>query len=264
MLIFVVGLAACRVLTSGVGNPGGVVTLQDAGAASDARSEAAPLEASAALDVGEPPGVSGLPAQVGCADGTREGFRDVANWPDIAGCAGSFDQPGVIASPELLPVCGNQAGDTNQDNPAGRGCNAADLCAPGWHICRDGPDVARHSSTGGCEGCVPAGEPRFFLVASGAAVSTPSEGVDADPGSVPSSMGICVPVPDATNDLHGCGGLGQPESPACAPLSRRMSFADCLATEGVWWCGREADHLREALVVVKTGPSQGGALCCRN
>ena len=208
--------------------------------------DAAMVDAQPPIDVGEPPGVYGAPSLIGCADGTREGFRDYADWPGIAGCAGAFDQPGVIGAPDLPATCERAAGDTG-NNQAGKGCSAADLCATGWHLCRNPDDVARHSASGGCEGCVQAGERRFFLVASGA-----------------SAMGICTPDPTASNDLHGCGGLGQPESDACAPLSRRMGFADCQATGGVWWCGDAQDSLREALVVIKPGAGLGGALCCRD
>ena len=243
------GLAACRVLSSGVYEQDGGASAVDAALAYDLAVAAEVLDASLPIDVGEPPGVAGRPAIVGCADGTREGFRDVANWPDIAGCAGGFDQPGVVGTPDLLPVCNRIAGDTST-NPNGLGCTAADLCAPQWHICRDGVDVAAHSPTGDCESCVPAGEPRFFLVASGA-----------------SSMGICSPEANETNDLHGCGGLGEPETPWCAPLSRRMDFSDCLATAGAWWCGDGSGtngNLDEALLVTKPKPDMGGALCCKD
>jgi hypothetical protein len=192
----------------------------------------------------EPPGLRGPALVVGCSDETREGFRDYVLWPKIAGCAGGFALPGV--GPDLKSVCGLQAGDSSA-NPSGIGCSAADLCAAGWHVCRDGVDVAASSPTKSCEGCVPAGEPRFFLVASGA-----------------SSMGVCTPDRDGTNDLHGCGGLGEPESPDCAPLERRMGFADCLATSNVWRCGGVSDSLQEASVVTKIGASMGGVLCCRD
>jgi hypothetical protein len=239
-------LGACRVLTSGLAGSGATGTGPDAVAGPEVTDFAGPDVLQPAVDAGEPPGVPGAPIVVGCSDGTREGFRDAINWPSIAGCAGAFDQAGVMGSPDLRPVCDLQAGDTSA-NPKGKGCSAADLCAQHWHLCRDSSDVAQHSPTGDCESCVPAGEPRFFLVASGA-----------------SAMGMCSPDPRAANDLHGCGGLGQPESEACAPLARRMGFADCLATQGVWWCGSDFDSLQEAAVVTKQETTLGGVLCCRD
>jgi hypothetical protein len=181
---------------------------------------------------------------VGCSDGTREGFADVQDWPDIAGCSGAWQVPGVIGPEGSQPRCGRAAGNTGLQAD-GEGCAAADLCADGWHLCRDPGEVDRRSPTG-CESAVPPDEARFFLVAAGA-----------------TAQGICVPDPTAANDLHGCGQLGQPESPGCEPLLRRMGFADCAAT-GVWSCGTADDHLREAALVTKNGPTLGGALCCRD
>ena len=243
-LIVLAGSTGCRVLTSGLA--GDAAYADNLDAAAETSDTIVGSDGMGAIDVGEPPGVTGAPYSVGCSDGTREGFRDLGNWPTLAGCAGAFDQPGVVGSPDLLPTCSLLAGDTNV-NRSGTGCTAADLCAANWHVCRNGDDVVKHSPTGDCEGCVPAGEPRFFLVASGA-----------------SPMGICSPDSQEVNDLHGCGGLGQPETQTCAPLSRRMGFADCLATSGVWMCGGQADSLQEARLVTKVGTTLGGVLCCRD
>jgi hypothetical protein len=236
-------LAGCRVLTSGLVSSDGASASKDAALALDMSKTGGIDAALPVLEVGEPMSTSGLPLEVGCSDGTREGFRDLRDWPEIAGCAGAFDQMGVIGRPDLHPACNLQAGDTN---PEGKGCNAADLCAEHWHLCRNGADVADHSPTRDCEGCVSAGEPRFFLVASGA-----------------SAFGVCSADPSETNDLHGCGWLGQPESAGCFPLNRRMGFADCLATHGVWECGNDSDASREAAVVTKRGLALGGVLCCK-
>ena len=241
-LIFALAaLTGCHVLDSGLPGEAGVTEAGGPATATDTAREAPTV-----VDAGEPPGIYAAPNIVGCSDGTREGFRNVDAWPSIAGCAGAFDQPGVVGASAPQPMCQLLAGDTNS-NWEGSGCTAADLCAANWHVCRDGSDVARNSPTGDCEGCVPAGELRFFLVASGA-----------------SPMGLCSPDPSQENDLHGCGGLGQPESQSCAPLSRRMGFADCLATQGVWNCGGQDDSLREARIVTKLGITLGGVLCCKD
>jgi hypothetical protein len=247
LLILLTGAGAlgCRVLTSALpGDDAAPAEIQADGPAL-ALDLPAIVEADGGAPV-EPEGISGRPLDVGCSDATREGFRDYARWPRIAGCAGGFDQPGVLGAAGPRPACGLMAGDTS-GNPTGTGCSAADLCAAGWHVCLDATEVAEHSPTADCEGCVSAGEPRFFLAAIGA-----------------SPMGICTHDRTAANDLHGCGGLGEPEAAECAPLSRRMGFADCAATQGVWSCGTSADSTREALVVTKTGPTMGGVLCCRN
>ena len=246
LMLVAAALAGCRVLSSGLGGQGAPGPGPDTALGGDTLVAPGSDSTPSAIDASEPPGVGGEPLAVGCSDGTREGFRDVEHWPNIAGCAGAFDQPGVLRSPELLPACYLQAGDTSP-NPSGTGCNAADLCAPYWHLCRGSSDLAQHSPTGDCENCVPAGELRFFLVAGGA-----------------SPMGICSPDPAAADDLHGCGSYGQPESDGCAPLVRRMGFADCLATHGAWSCGDQSDSLREAAVVTKQQTSMGGVLCCKD
>ena len=191
--------------------------------------------------------VIGDPNTVGCSDGTREGFRDVANWPDIAGCAGGWQRLGLLDLVARAPLCGRVSGN-DSSNPNGDGCSAADLCAGGWHGCVDGPDVASRSPTG-CESVGSPGDQAFFAVMTGA-----------------SAQGVCYPDPlatSATNDLHGCGSIGQPESDGCPPLTRRMGFADCFLS-GVWQCGTVDENLSEAKVVTKSGPSLGGILCCRN
>jgi len=237
-LFAVAGTAGCRVLSSGLPDD----DASPAKAWPDAAAADAPRlvdEGSGAVPV-EQPGVAGP----GCSDGTREGFREYEVWPLIAGCAGGFAQAGVIGT--LKPACALVAGDSS-NNPAGVGCSAADLCAAGWHVCLDGPDVANHSPTGGCEGSVVAGEPRFFLVAMGA-----------------SPMGTCTSDRTAANDLHGCGGLGEPESADCQPLNRRMGFADCRKTDRIWFCGSSSGSTEEASVVTKSGPTLGGVLCCKD
>jgi len=199
---------------------------------------------------------SGKPLDVGCSDGTREGFRDMQNWPNIAGCAGGWQLAGLLSPAAREPQCMRMAGN-DSPNPEGAdcsasnvcvSCSASDLCAPTWHVCLDGPDVASHSPSG-CEDILSPGEQGFFLVMTGA-----------------SPLGVCYPgSPPPANDLHGCGGnIGQPESDQCPPLTRRMGFADCAATRGVWQCGDSDENLSEAEVVSKPSSSLGGVLCCRD
>jgi hypothetical protein len=199
----------------------------------------------AAVDANDEAGVPGPPEQMGCADGTREGFTSLDDWMNIAGCAGAWSVPGLLSADARLPACNRGAGNDGP-NPSGTGCTVTDLCAVGWRVCLDADDV-RRSSASGCESAVLDDQPRFFLVMAGA-----------------SPQGICTPDRTAQNDLHGCGTLGQSESPGCDPLNRRLTFADCQASQGVWSCGGPSEHLAEAAVVSKASSSLGGVLCCRN
>jgi hypothetical protein len=193
------------------------------------------------------PPIIGVPAIVGCSDGTREGFSDVEHWPSIAGCAGGWKVAGLLDTSSRNLHCDRVAGNDSR-NPTGNGCSVTDLCAATWHACLDGPDVASHSPTGGCESIVSPDDKAFFVVMTGA-----------------SPQGVCFPDSSAVNDLHGCGSMsiGQPESEWCPPLTRRMGFADCDATH-VWQCGTEDENLSEAAVVTKPDPSMGGVLCCKD
>jgi hypothetical protein len=193
----------------------------------------------------ETSGEPGNPLVLGCADGTREGFLRLDIWPRVAACSGGFSYAGVVGEEAQTPKCNRMAGNNWPGNPAGEGCGAADLCASGWRLCKNSQDLASHSPTGDCEGSIVEGDLRFFLVGMGA-----------------SPQGVCFDDPATTNDLHGCGVRGQPETTGCSPLFRRMTFTDCMAS-GIWRCGTENDFLNEAKVVTKAGPEHGGVLCCK-
>lgn len=76
---------------------------------------------------------------IGCSDGMRDGFLDLAAWPNLAACAGRWTEPGIATS-RVGTNCG-QAGD---DTGIFTGCAAADLCAVGWRPCQD-DDLAEPS-----------------------------------------------------------------------------------------------------------------------
>jgi hypothetical protein len=78
-------------------------------------------------------GQPGDPAVVGCADGQREAFVDVATFPTIAGCIAEWTDKTRLRRPASGVACGDDA------HPCG---TAADACAPGWHLCADSGRVA--------------------------------------------------------------------------------------------------------------------------
>lgn len=233
---------------------------------------APPLDAG--VDAGIDAGVvdAGAPADPsGCADGTREGFLALLQYPDIAGCSGGWTVPGVTAS--SVPACGRASGNsaTNRD---GAGCASADLCAAGWHLCR-GKDEVGLKTNGSCVDATPPGAPAsslFFAVAQNSANDTTCDGSSSH------------------NDVFGCGNLGTQLTPTknCGALNRALAstqagscgFNEAEPTLGPWQCvGGPQSHLAEGEVVTKQGcpnasclfsgapignADKGGVLCCRD
>jgi hypothetical protein len=207
----------------------------------------------------------------GCADGTREGFVDQAKWPQVAGCAGAWDQPGITPD-AVQPTCGNGGGNSGK-NASGKGCSAPDLCAPGWHVCKTWQELAQKSPTG-CAGAAPDGTaPKSLFFA----LRQPSQN-----GSVCGNWGA------GFNDVFGCGNLGATLAgdKKCGPLDRvlastqpnKCGFNEAEPNLGPWECfGPGKSDLEEGKNVTKKacqgqscqydgkplGPSdKGGVLCC--
>jgi hypothetical protein len=180
----------------------------------------------------------------GCADGFREAFLDRVAQPNLAGCAGAFDVPGVTTPESLTAACGREAGDDGK-NPSGLGCSVEDLCSAGWHVCKSGSEVAARSATGGCESPDP-GSSAFWLTRQ----------------SQTEASECAAPV--VVNNLVGCGNLGAAPAASCAPLLRVLGVDECIPS-AAWFCGSgPEDALREATIVKKTGLAEGGVLCCRD
>ena len=63
---------------------------------------------------------------VGCADGAREGFTTIAMFPNVAGCAASWNAAVSMRATATAQPCGDDI----------QLCaTPADACSPGWHIC---------------------------------------------------------------------------------------------------------------------------------
>jgi len=194
----------------------------------------------------------------GCADGVRDGFRDLARYGGIAACAGGFQVMGL--SHVSAPTCARGAGNDGT-NPDGVGCSATDLCAPGWHVCLSESDVAAHSPDG-CMGASDAAPSSFFATRQ----TGPGCGVCAtgtDPGCGPNDCRAgCAQTDQTTNDIFGCGSLGdRPDAASCGVLDR-FSNNLCSALAAPWRCDADPAGLRESDFVVKPGSDHGGVLCC--
>jgi len=218
----------------------------------------------------------------GCADGQREGFVNLSQYPNIAGCSGAWSIrgihganpgtapacPGLQTNDTTTPACGRQAGDDGA-NPSGNGCNVADLCAPGWRVCDSAFDVANSSPTGCTNATQPNDPPLFFASrqsSNGCAVCAIGSSTGPQCDSVACVAG-CLQTDRLSNDVFGCGNFGAGLS-GCGPLN---SFSNnmCASLAGSpWSCNAptSADDsgFCEAYTVNKSNTSHGGVLCCRD
>jgi len=175
--------------------------------------------------------------EIGCADGTREGFTDLASAPRIAACAGAWTIGGIKPPPP--PMCGQHAGNTGE-NLLGTDCTATDLCARFWEVCSDRLDILARLPDQTCAGTWP--DNAFFATA------------QSGPGA-----GDCSP--SGWDDVFGCGSLGSPARMSCLPLDR-SSGNDCSAIRAIG--GWDCLSPDEPTNIKKSDPLfGGGVLCCR-
>ena len=178
--------------------------------------------------------------------------------------------PGLSPQDTRNPACGNGAGDDSA-HPSGAGCNVADLCAPGWHVCLDSNDVS-HSSSNGCVGATnPTDGPLLFLTrqsSTGCGVCATGTSTVASCNSATCAVG-CLQTEHISNDVFGCGNYGAASnSTACGPLGR-FSGNMCGSISGQGWAcdapgSADNNGLCETFTIVHANPSTGGVVCCRN
>ncbi|HUS30003.1 MAG TPA: hypothetical protein VMZ53_15965 [Kofleriaceae bacterium] len=85
---------------------------------------------------GAPPPIDAITpdavSRAGCADDTREAFLDEMLFPEIAGCAATWNGTPSMRAPRTGSACGN-----------GAVCAVpADACGDGWHVCEDSGNPA--------------------------------------------------------------------------------------------------------------------------
>ena len=234
----------------------------------------------APVDAPHDVGLDAPVVQTGCADGQREGFEDEKQFPTIAACAGGFQIGGVMpfapASPAqcpsvatndtLVPACNHQAGDDGPD-PKGVGCNIADLCAVGWHVCAGADDVTANSPSG-CDGSTHPNDPPTFWAtrqssngcancATGTITGSQCDSKACTPG--------CVQTAATSNDVFGCGNTGNGDQFVdCGPFDSFTNNA-CSELAGTSWsCDGDPTGFCEAYVLTHLDATGGGALCCRD
>jgi len=204
--------------------------------------------------LGGAPGMGGAPGTggisvIGCADGSREAFVNVSNFPSIAGCQGGWSVPGVLTPASMTPAC-NRAAGNDGTKPDGMGCSVADLCAVGWHVCGGANELDSLNVT-----CAQAGLPNANTMR--VLYATRQRGVTGTICNANDTIG--------TNDVHGCGNFGLAEDPNCAPLNAQFSHTECDTLSPPWSC---PGALTEGSSVTKTAPGpmgsmNGGVLCCK-
>lgn len=160
----------------------------------------------------------------GCSDGASEVFTDRLLSPDLAGCAGGWDVPG-LAAPRTCTTTGDDS--TNQN---GVGCAAVDLCQTGWHVCGQ-------SEVSTCS------DPLLNMLTS------PTLFFAVVPGAA------C-----GTRALVGCGNSGPMARAECAPMTRETS-PPCAMIGWPWRCSPTENAVP---TVAKTAHFYGGVLCCRD
>jgi hypothetical protein len=212
------------------------------GAAGSAPSGAAGTSPTGAAGSGNP-----ILGQIGCSDGTREGYLDRAEYQKIAACSGAWEDPGLVSGGSRTPQCERRAGNDG-DRDDGRGCSVADLCASGWHVCTGAKEVAALGTT-----CTDAVAPfddddDVFFVTRQRATGL-----------------LCDDTGIGTNNLYGCGTIGTTADRSCAPFTNALRDSDC-QSNFPWVCsfGPVGTSQEELNVVVKRSSSRGGVLCCRD
>lgn len=194
----------------------------------------------------------------GCADGEREGYLDVDQYPNVAGCSAGWSVPGVLT--ELPPACAGNAGDDGP-NPAGTGCNVADACGPGWHVARTPAEVL--SALGGAPVADPLMPPGLFFITRQSGTGCGVCATGTTPGCTGASCATgCLQTPVTANDVFGVGTLGVTSSASCGVLNR-FSNDQCFALGAPWSCP-SVGGITEAHTVVKSSSAAGGVLCVRD
>jgi hypothetical protein len=194
-------------------------------------------------------GSPGMQGEIGCSDGTREGYLDRYKYPKIAACEGAWDDPGVGSLDSRMPQCNRRSGNDG-DKTDGRGCSVADLCAAGWSVCETAKAVSAAAPSGCGDAIAPYGDtPVYFL--------TRQRGT-----------GLTCDVTNNTqgsNNLYGCGTIGSAADKSCAPFTKMLRDSDCKVYSPPWFCmdGPLGTSQNEYNVVTKSGPSKGGVLCCK-
>jgi hypothetical protein len=171
----------------------------------------------------------------GCADGLREGFTDLTEFPDLAGCGASWTGAKSLRTAKT----GNKCGDDLDTCPA-----PADACDEGWSICGDDGDPNVISNRATAAECAGAGG-----IDSGAFAAALSHCTE--------SLTTCV-----YDNPYPCTSLGDCSEPVCCGPGCSMDLA---CKDGVYpdpdtvIAGDQTNGCGAFLASSATG-----VLCCRD
>ena len=177
---------------------------------------------------------------VGCSDGEREGFIDIARFPTIAACSATWNGSLGLRDPRTGGACGDELGP----------CLApVDACAPGWHVCADNgqlTDITSRVSAADCgdAGGTPVGE---FVAA--------AQHCESCAGSCTTGESACTYA-----TIYGC-------TPSSATCNEPMCCGtDCYTSQNCKGGGYPAPDTKVGApnqpCGALPGDSQTGVLCC--
>lgn len=176
----------------------------------------------------------GEPGIIGCADGQREGFSDLAKNPRVAGCVGAWSGNKNLRDKPTGQACGDDLPNSKCGVPA-------DVCAPGWHVCGfEGKpqDIRDRVSFAECDN---AGPGRF-----NAAVShSPNDEIEPCPTITESTMLPCM--------LNGLGA----EAACCGTDCK---YGKC--KDGVWKGKTKISRGTTEGCGSVSSEHNGGVMCC--
>lgn len=229
-------VAACTVKTTsptptGEAPPAPEATVRDHRTGSHQPAGITPIEDENGQTFQIAQGEPGDPAVVGCADGQREAFPDLAAAPAVAGCIAEWTGVTSMRTPPTGAACGDDLG----------ACAApADACAEGWHLCGFDGGLDEIDAIGG-DACQSAGGGRFV-----AAVSHCEEQRDCK-------------YDDPARGNYECFEDGWCSEPICCGSD--CEFGVC--TDGVW-TGKTRIAIGTDQGCGAIGSSRArGVLCCR-
>jgi hypothetical protein len=176
----------------------------------------------------------GDPKVVGCADGQREGFADLAKFPTIAGCLGVWNESMTLRKGKTSKACGDDL-----DLCASPG----DVCAEGWHVCARDGDYHDLSDRIDDVQCSDGAGPGKFI----AAISHVKKKKE------------CAPAPGPTT-RYPCLKDGWGAEPVCC--GQDCMFGNC--RDSVWDKKTKISRGTSQGCGGVTSDRNGGLLCCKD